>query len=111
MTKSFQLYANNYTRAYANTYFEYLPKEIIDIIHEYNADHRPVYNKVLAELTLNVLSRKVLKNELEVKLMNRHLDILFQRVDDHDLMLSRISQYLDNMEARARPVSEANISD
>ena len=111
MTKSFQLYANNYTRAYANTYFEYLPKEIIDIIHEYNADHRPIYNKVLGELTLNVLSRKVLKNELEVKLMNRHLDILFQRVDDHDLMLSRISQYLDNMEARARPVSEANISD
>jgi uncharacterized coiled-coil protein SlyX len=97
MTNSFQLYANNYTRAYANTYFDYLPKEIIDIIHEYNADHRPVYNKVLAELTLNVLSRKVLKNELEMKLMNRHLDILFQRMDDNDLRLSRMSQYLDNI--------------
>jgi hypothetical protein len=49
-TKPFSLYANNYARAYANTYFDYLPKEIIDIIHEYNADHRPAYNKVLEEL-------------------------------------------------------------
>ena len=48
--KPFNLYANNYARAYANTYFDYLPKEIIDIIHEYNADHRPIYNKVFEEL-------------------------------------------------------------
>jgi hypothetical protein len=47
---TFNLYANNYSRAYVNTYFDYLPKEIIDIIHEYNADHRPLYNKVLEEL-------------------------------------------------------------
>ena len=46
----FNIYANNYARAYDNTYFDYLPKEIIDIIHEYNADHRPTYNKVLEEL-------------------------------------------------------------
>ena len=44
------LYANNYANAYKNTYFDYLPKEIIDIIHEYNVDHRPAYNKVLEEL-------------------------------------------------------------
>ena len=49
-TKVFNLYANNYSRSYANTYFDYLPKEIIDIIHEYNADHRPTYNEVLEEL-------------------------------------------------------------
>jgi hypothetical protein len=40
---TFNLYANNYSRAYVNTYFDYLPKEIIDIIHEYNAGHRPDY--------------------------------------------------------------------
>ena len=50
LTKPFNLYANNYANAYANTYFNYLPKEIVDIIHEYNADHRPTYNKVLEEL-------------------------------------------------------------
>jgi len=49
-TKPFNLYANNYANAYKNTYFDYLPKEIIDIIHEYNVDHRPAYNKVLEEL-------------------------------------------------------------
>ena len=49
-TKPFSLYANNYANVYKNTYFDYLPKEIIDIIHEYNADHRPAYNKVLEEL-------------------------------------------------------------
>jgi hypothetical protein len=49
-TKPFSLYANHYARAYTNTYLDYLPKEIIDIIHEYNADHRPAYNKVLKEL-------------------------------------------------------------
>ena len=32
------------------TYFDYLPKELMDIIHEYNADHRPMFNKVLQEL-------------------------------------------------------------
>ena len=47
---TYNLYANNYARAYANTYFDYLPKEIMDISHEYNADHRPAYNKVLEEL-------------------------------------------------------------
>jgi hypothetical protein len=41
LTKSFNMYAN--------TYFDYLPKEIIDIINEYNADHRPSFNKVLKE--------------------------------------------------------------
>lgn len=43
-------YANNYKNIYTNTYFDYLPKEIMDIINEYNAEHREAYKKVLEEL-------------------------------------------------------------
>jgi hypothetical protein len=71
---------------YVNTYFDYLPKEIINIIYEYNADHRPIFNKVLRELIIELFKRRVNK--------------LKKIIEYHGLILSKISQILDIIEIR-----------